>query len=242
MRLEFIEAQPNYDRYEYPYQVFAQLDGRDEIDEALKRGFVPTRKRDLYFQLARSSRVALEEFTPSSENRRILRKTEDISVRLADINEHPYHWTIGAFAKSFYTQKFGRAIMSAQKMKWIFNSQTFNAVFVFSTPAVDYEPSHGVPDYEGEKVLGLCPAVATDESIAYAYPFYDLSYQNKNTGLGMMLKAILHAREVGKKHIYLGTLYTPSSLYKTQFAGFEWFDGQDWDKDIKKVKALVRGE
>lgn len=81
-----------------------------------------------------------------------------------------------------------------------------------------------------------------DRTLHYAYPFYDKNLIGSNIGMGMMLKAILHAKEKQKSYIYLGTVYTEQSLYKTQFKGLEWFDGESWSTDIDDLKNKIKGD
>jgi len=229
MQYEFIETtNADYETYTYPYEVFARKETGDTYAEILAKGFVPTRLEVGYFQLARATRVDLSQFEMSSENRRIARKTENLTLELKSLSDFPYTWEIGAFAKRFYETKFGKGKMSAQKMKWIFTSGAFSDVFIYSAKAV------------ANGSIGYCPILLDKTAIYYAYPFYDLEYKNNNIGIGMMLKAIQYAKEAGKKYIYLGTCYTPSALYKTQFKGFEWFNGKAWSSDIKQLKSLVR--
>jgi len=44
------------------------------------------------------------------------------------------------------------------------------------------------------------------------------------------------------KYIYLGTCYTKNALYKTQFAGTEFFNGFRWSENIKELKYLIKRE
>ena len=39
---------------------------------------------------------------------------------------------------------------------------------------------------------------------------------------------------------YLGTCYLESALYKTQFAGAEFFNGFRWSSDLKELKYILR--
>ena len=83
-----------------------------------------------------------------------------------------------------------------------------------------------------------------NEILHYSYPFYDLKDAQKDTGLGMMIRAINFAKESGLKYIYLGSLQRPSDTYKLQFAGLEWFDGGEnglgrWSGNVDVVKKML---
>ncbi len=88
-------------------------------------------------------------------------------------------------------------------------------------------------------MIGYCIAYANAEMLHYSYPFYDLQSAPKDMGMGMMLEAIEHAKAAGLSYIYLGSLQRPGDIYKLQFAGFEWFDGKEWQTDIEKAKMTL---
>jgi hypothetical protein len=90
--------------------------------------------------------------------------------------------------------------------------------------------------------IGYCIALETTELIHYSYPFYELrtiGSELSNIGLGMMLRAILYAKENGKKYIYLGSASRPTDTYKLQFAGIEWFDNKNWKLDTAELKSIL---
>ena len=59
--------------------------------------------------------------------------------------------------------------------------------------------------------------------------------------MGMMIRAIEHAKESRKKYIYLGSFQRPTDTYKLQFKGLEWFGGEKWSNDLEKLKKIMRG-
>jgi arginyl-tRNA--protein-N-Asp/Glu arginylyltransferase len=88
--------------------------------------------------------------------------------------------------------------------------------------------------------IGYCIALETKNILHYCYPFYQLLLTPHslppNIGMGMMLKAIVLAKENGKKYIYLGSFQRPTDTYKLQFSGLEWFDGKEWQNDLEELK------
>ncbi len=162
----------------------------ENINSLYNEGFLFTRIGKGVMQQTRSVRVELSKFELSSENRRILRKTEDTRLRIEKIPLAQYSWEIGKMGKDFYETKFGEHTFSANKIKELLTDETrsnFNTIFTYTI---------------GEENVGYCVAFETDEIIHYCYPFYNLSpltYSlSPNTGLGMMLRAILWAKEHGK--------------------------------------------
>lgn len=192
----------------------------DLIDAQYQDGFVATRLgKGIYNQLD-SVRVPLTAFEPNSENRRILRKAENIEATLVSLSAFEYTWEIGKMAKTFYDEKFGEGIMSANKIKEMFTESeksNMNSVFVFT---------------QNGKTIGYCLAVETKTMVHYSYPFYDLTEISDNSmGMAMMMHAIMLAKEAGKEHIYLGSY----KRYKMQFEGVEvytedskWISGEEY--------------
>ena len=64
----------------------------------------------------------------------------------------------------------------------------------------------------------------------------DFGFRISNLGMGMMTKAIVWAKDSGKKYIYLGSFQRPTDTYKLQFSGLEWFDGRVWKNDLDELK------
>jgi arginyl-tRNA--protein-N-Asp/Glu arginylyltransferase len=187
----------------------------ENIDTMYNRGFVFTRPNEGRMEQTRSARVDLSKFELSSENRRILRKTEGLMLNVHTLPYSQYNWEIGKLAKDFYTTKFGDGTFSANKAKELLASgrRDFNRLFAYSL---------------NEEVLGYCISVETPDMLHYSYPFYDLETAPKDMGLGMMTRAIVWAKENGKKYIYLGSAQRESDTYKFQFSGIEVFEQTRW--------------
>lgn len=199
----------------------------ENVAKMYNHGYVFTRKGKGVMQQTRSVRIDLSKFNLSSENRRILKKIGDISIRERRLPISDYDIRLGKLAKDFYEQKFGPGIMSAQKVKEMLTSPenlNFNLLLGYSLD---------------EKDIGWAISYENESIVHYSYPFYDLSIASKDMGLGMMTLAIEWAKTNGKKHIYLGSLQRPSDTYKLQFEGLEWFDGTEWKTDLDEVKKVL---
>lgn len=197
------------------------------ISEMYDRGYVFTRLGRGIMHQTRSVRIDLEKFEPSSENRRILKKTEDIILSEIALPHSEYHWSLGKLAQDFYQNKFGPGIMSALKVKEMLTDKeksNFNILLCFSNEQIS---------------IGYAICYMDSSIIHYSYPFYDLEKSAKDMGLGMMTKTIQYAKEKGLKYIYLGSLQRPTDTYKLQFKGLEWFDGKKWQTDIEEVKKVL---
>ncbi|MEY2664884.1 MAG: hypothetical protein RIT04_692 [Candidatus Parcubacteria bacterium] len=215
------------------------------ITDMYDAGYVFTRIDKGVMHQTRSVRINLSQFELSSENRRILKKTDFLSIVTTKLPlattetgaAHEYHWSIGKTAKDFYETKFGAGIMSAIKVKEMLTDSSksnFNMLCAYSTNGTS---------------IGHTIAYENSTLLHYSYPFYDLTLAGetpapKDLGMGMMLRAIQYAKDTGKQYIYLGSLQRPSDTYKLQFGGLEWFDGGAngsgvWTNDIEKVKSIL---
>ncbi|MFH1291656.1 MAG: hypothetical protein ABIH87_00445 [bacterium] len=184
--------------------------------------FGRTGKGEMY--QTRGLRIDLSEFELNSENRRILKKTQDVKMRTCPVPYNNYHWSIHKLGKDFYTTKFGHKTFSANKIKELMTDalkSNFNIIFAYND-------------------LGYCISLQTIQLVHYCYPFYDLKKSDKNMGLGMMLQAILYAKNNHKKYIYLGSASRPTDTYKLQFKGLEWFDGKDWKNNLDELKKILK--
>jgi hypothetical protein len=74
----------------------------------------------------------------------------------------------------------------------------------------------------------------------YYYAFYDLNYYARNLGMFMMTSAVALFAERGFKQLYLGTCYSQTALYKTQFAGAEFFNGFRWSGGLDELKFIIK--
>ncbi|MEI7463207.1 MAG: hypothetical protein WCK03_02300 [Candidatus Taylorbacteria bacterium] len=197
----------------------------DYISEMYNSGYVMTRIGRGIMQQTRSFRIDLGKFDLSSENRRILNKTDGLTIIEKRLPLLDYNYSIGKLAKDFYDTKFEHGIMSAQKIKEILTNpekSNFNLLLEYSNITIGY---------------AICYSNTT--ILHYSYPFYDLSKSPKDMGLGMMLRAIQYAKDSGKKYIYLGSLQRSNDTYKLQFDGVEWFDGNNWSTDLDTLKKIL---
>jgi len=56
----------------------------------------------------------------------------------------------------------------------------------------------------------------------------------------MMTSAVELFADSGVKFLYLGTCYSSAALYKTQFAGAEFFNGFRWSDDLDELKFIIK--
>jgi arginyl-tRNA--protein-N-Asp/Glu arginylyltransferase len=180
------------------------------------------------FYLCRQVRVQLAKFRPMSENRRVLRKGAGIDVKLLPRAKYNYTPERRQFFKTYADIKFGKDVMTFDRLDALFASPIISHLLVFT-------------DAEKGGEIGVATLYLEAKSLAYYYyAFYDLNYYSRNLGMFMMTSAVALFAERGFKHLYLGTCYSQNALYKTQFAGAEFFNGFCWSSDLNELKFIIK--
>lgn len=227
MKLFFGEFKADYSHYRFPYQVWLLKEEGDEAGKIYENGFLPMRNMPDVYYLCRSVRVNIHDFELSSENRRILKKTESFESDMIPLSEFDYTPEVQKFCKNYADEKLGKGLFAAQSIKTIFTGKVFNYLFVFK-------------EIKTQKPVGYAVCFVSGKLLQYAHTFYDLAYYQDNLGARMMLEAIVWAKKSGKEFAYLGTCYEESALYKTEFKGVEFFSGFSWSSDLEELKRLVK--
>ncbi|MFB6181842.1 MAG: hypothetical protein ABEJ24_03010 [Candidatus Magasanikbacteria bacterium] len=201
----------------------------EHINEMYNKGYVFTRLGNGHMDQTRSLRIDLDKFELNNENKRVLRKTDEVKMRKEALPYSDYHWSIHKLGKEFY-DKFKEGLFSANKVKELCTNQKkpdFNILFVYS---------------QDDEDLGYCVTLETNNIIHYSFPFYDRNKSPKYMGMGMMVRAIKSADDKDKKYFYLGSAQRPGDTYKLQFEGLEWFDKENWSQDLDKLKKILKNE
>lgn len=185
--------------------------------------FLPAAKEGrLFYRAPQSLRVDLSKFELSSENRRVLKKADQFEHEIALKEDFAYDpITVGKFCKDYFDEKFGTGVMSVSRIKRIFSAPMTTHVWKY---------------HRGGERVGYVTCFINDELFNYTFAFYDLKYYKENLGIRMMLDAVIWVKENGKKYIYLGSVRDASGLYKTQFKGWEFWDGERWSGDKEQLK------
>lgn len=228
MKLLFSESEADYGRYQYPYVVWAVPEPGEEPADIFNAGFLPSARGLGQFCLCRNIRVALAGFKASSENRRILRKGEGIAMKLVPRLEFDLTPARREAYRNYADARYGKDVMPPARLDLVFNSPVATHLLVFT-------------DTQSGADLGVVVLYLEGKRLAfYRYSFYDLNYFNRSLGLFMMTSAAVFFAEQKFDHLYLGTCYSERALYKTQFAGAEFFNGFRWSQDMDELKYLVR--
>jgi len=227
MKLLFSEQNSDYENYQFPYAIWAIPEDGESPADIFEAGFLPSSRNLDRFYLCRQVRVNLTKFRPSSENRRILRKGTGIEVKLVPREKFDYTPERREFFKTYADIKFGKDVMSFERLDALFAAPIISHLLVFT-------------DLETTKDVGVATLYLEGKSLAfYYYAFYDLNYYARNLGMFMMTSAVALFAERSAKSLYLGTCYSDAALYKTQFTGAEFFNGFRWSDNLKELKFIL---
>lgn len=230
MKLLFSEHKSDYGHYSFPYAVWAFPESGETPADLFNQGFLPSSRQLDRFYLCRHVRVDLRKFRLSSENRRILRKGQGIRVEVLPREQFDYTREKRQFYKTYADIKFGKDIMTLERLDLLFNSKIISHLLVFTDTKTGAE-------------IGTATLYLQDKQLVYYYyAFYDITYYNRNLGMYMMTSAVRVFAEKDFRHLYLGTCYSRNALYKTQFAGAEFFNGFRWVDDVDELKFILRRE
>jgi len=227
MKLLFSETTPDYGHYVFPYVVWGFPEPGETPADAYAAGFLPGTPAMERYYLCRQVRVPLAEWKPTSENRRVLRKSEGLRCELvpraafACTGERRERWL------AYAAEKWGEDILSPERLDRMMAGAVITHLLHFT-------------DAAGADVgTALCfleaPRVAH-----YYYAFYQLAPETKHIGMAMMTRAVEFFAAAGFTHVYLGTCYSEAALYKTQFEPLEFFNGFRWSRNVAELKHLVR--
>jgi arginyl-tRNA--protein-N-Asp/Glu arginylyltransferase len=228
MKLLFSESKTDYGHYIFPYAIWAFPEGGETAADIFNAGFLPSSRHLDRFYLCRHVRVSLARFKPSSENRRILRKGVSIEVKLVPRAEFDYTPARREFYKTYADIKFGKDLMSYERLDSLFSGKITSHVLLFTNTQSGAEI--------GAATLYLEPSALA----YYYYAFYDLNYYSRNLGMFMMTSTVALFAERGFQFIYLGSCYRENALYKTQFVGAQFFNGVRWSENLDELKYLIR--
>jgi len=228
MKLIFSEQTVDYAHYQFGYAIWAVPEAGETPADIFRAGFLPSSRQLDRFYLCRQIRVNLDQFELSSENRRILRKGEGIHVELVPRDKFDYTPARREFFKHYADAKFGQDVMSFERLDSLFSTPIISHLLVFTDAKTGGEIGVATLYMEG------------DALVYYYYAFYDLNHAQRSLGMFMMTSAAELFASRGVRHLFLGTCYSERALYKTQFAGVEFFNGFRWSTNLEELKFILQ--
>jgi len=222
MKIFFSAYKADYKRYRFPYQVLLKREPKDSLEEIYNRGFLPFRHRQDLFYLARSCRSNLDNYRLSSENRRVLKRTEGFSFRFKKITPI-----------NFRTRKKMRDW--ARAAGWDIKASTLQSLWqgTYFNWLLEVKKE--------DRVVSASLLLSLEKIIHWAYFFVDNSYRQANLAAASGLRTIQYAQKRKNKYVYLGTCYGQLN-YKRNFPGLEFFNGGGWSANKRELSWLQQEE
>lgn len=197
------------------------------IEENYHQGLLPQRNNPHFWYQDSSSRSNLNNFQLSSENRRILNKTQEFTCKVMPLKE--FLWTPTIQKKIFSWIKELEWDFPISSVKAIFSNHIFNYIYVWE------DQSHQTVAYS------ICYFSETISHIAYV--FYDPKYSHGNLPIRLVLQTIIDSQNKNLKYCYLGRFSQTTGFYKRNMPGFEYFNDGNWISYQKlTVPRPVKGE
>jgi len=234
MKIFLSESLVQYNTYTFNYALYCLLEHDKEIPDIYNLGFLPysndlTLDKSLFY-MARSLRVNLSDFKETSENRRVLKKIEELKpgFRVIPIEQFDTEQdSFRSFCYDFANERFSEPI-SKERIEYILKWKNLSHVFEFSLD---------------DKKVGYVLCIMFEGTLHYWFAFFDLNYPAYSLGKYIMYSVINWAFEQKMESVYLGTCYGEKALYKARdFKGLEFFDGNIWNSDMKLLKEKCKND
>ena len=187
------------------------------------------------FKMARSVRVDLTSFECNSENRRLIRKAQDMNPHIELCKKD--------HDRLILQDDFINSCIEFSKQRYVDNGRLTRHSYweIYHNPIITDVVSLSL-DGTRRGTVFLCNH---GNMMHYWHAFYDLNFnQIEQLALGkyLMLQTILYAQKMGKSHLYLGAAYDHSDYYKiNDWHSLSWWDGEKWSADTACLKNLCKG-
>jgi len=173
-----------------------------------QNGLLPQRnKKNLYYRQT-SCRSNLKNFLLSSENRRILKKTQNYSCTRLPLSKLKYDLLLQK-KLSFWVKQLGWDFPTSS-IKNIFTRHLFNFVYIWKD--------------EQKKIIAYSLCYFSSQISHIAYVFYQPELSHSNLPIRLTLQVIIDSQKLGLKFCYLGRFSPDTGYYKRNMPGFEIYD------------------
>jgi len=230
MRIYTTELGHNYSSYSFGYTIHAATEPDEALAPVYEQGFLPysakPTKEDLFY-MARSLRLRASDFSPTSENRRVLQKFDgQFTYDYLDPAAYRADPQIRALFLDYFKQLHGEGVMPAARLDDLFNKD-------LPLRIARYMKEDGTP-------VGYVLEVVEDSFIHYWFSAYELEYAFTSLGMWLMIDAARRAKEEGRTYLYVGTGYGEKARYKTNLPNITFWDGTLWVENEKELRAHMK--
>ena len=184
----------------------------NNIEESYEQGLLPQRNNKNLFYKETSGRSNLAKFSLNSENRRILRKTDDFTFEIIpienfdfniEVQKQCYHW-VKELGWNFPTSS----------IKNVFTNHIFNFIYIWKDN-LGYIAGYGL-------------VYKTNYISHIGYVFYNPELTHQNLPIRLVLQVIIDSHNQNLKYCYLGRFLKENGFYKRNMPGFEYFENNSW--------------
>jgi len=196
------------------------------IEDNYKQGLLPQRNSKLFFYKDDnySCRSNLDSFKLSSENKRILNKSNQFTFKKIPLSEFNY---------DLDTQK--KISSWVKKLNWDFPTSSIKTLFtnhIFNYLYIWQDQKDQIVAYS------IC---YFDEKFSHiAYVFYNPTYAHQDLPIRLALQVVIDSANLNLKYCYLGRFNPDTKLgyYKRNFPGFQYYLDNQWTsyKNINFIK------
>ena len=189
------------------------LSPSNSVDLNYQNGLLPQRNHQGSYYQDTSCRSNLTFFQLSSENRRILRKTNDFTSQKVPLNQFNYTPLIQKTIKTWLTGFDWDFPISS--VKQIFTNHIFNYLYIWK---------------KDNAIIGYSICYFSQIISHIAYVFYDPRYSHSDLPIRLALQAVIDSHQQLLSYCYLGR-FNPvdkTGYYKRTFPGFEYFQAGKW--------------
>lgn len=188
------------------------LNPNGTIEENYNNGLLPQRNSSQFWYQDSSSRSNLNIFQLSSENRRILNKTQEFTFELVPLKD--FLWTPEIQKQIFSWLKELGWNFPISSVKSIFTNHIFNYLYIWK-------------NLSGE-VIAYSICYFSDSISHIAYVFYKPEYSHGNLPIRLVLQTVIDSQNKGLGYCYLGRFSQDTGYYKRNMPGFEYFKDDNW--------------
>jgi len=183
-------------------------------EENYQKGLLPQRNKKGFYYHQSSCRTNLKNFTLSSENRRILKKTQEYNFEKIPLAN--FRYTVDLQKTLFHWTKKLDWDFPISSIKTIFTNHIFNQLYIWKN--------------QNSQIIAysLCYFSSTISHIAYV--FYHPQLNHSNLPIRLTLQVVIDSHRLGLKYCYLGRFSPQTGYYKRNMPGFEHFQKHQWVK------------
>jgi len=184
---------------------------QSNIELAYSQGLLPQRNNKDYFYQDTSCRSDLTNLSLSSENRRIISKTNNFTYQKV-----PIFYNLEIQKKIFSWLKILKWNFPISSVKNIFTNHIFNFVYIWQD--------------ENKNIIAYSVCYFNKNISHIAYVFYDPKYDHSNLPIRLVLQTIIDSHNQQLKYCYLGRFSQTTGYYKRNMPGFEYYQNSQWQK------------